>query len=129
MVLQYPYSLSLRYLLTMKSQQEDHKEHDRNIELLATYGIDRSHFFKIFRDKTIELEDLQESVLLSEDYLELKELSALEREMDKKNNAYTSLYLLTNFCILLIYFYLYISALSYTYEFLVVGDYSIPKGI
>ena len=84
MVLQYPYSLSLRYLLTMKSQQEDHKEHDRNIELLATYGIDRSHFFKIFRDKTIELEDLQESVLLSEDYLELKELSALEREMDKK---------------------------------------------
>ncbi|MEM6318447.1 MAG: hypothetical protein AAF960_12315 [Bacteroidota bacterium] len=79
MVVQYPYSLSLRYLLAMKSRQEDNTDVDRNIELLATYGIDRAHLFKIFREEPIVLEDLEESVFLGEDFLELKALSELER--------------------------------------------------
>lgn len=84
MVVQYPYSLSLRYLLAMKSQQEDNTDLDRNIELLATYGIDRSHLHRIFTDDPIVLEDLEESIIMGEDFLELKELSTLERDLDKK---------------------------------------------
>ena len=83
MVIQYPYSLSLRYLLAMKSQQEDNIDLDRNIELLATYGIDRAYLHKIFSEDPIILEDLEESVVLGEDFLELKELSALERSIDE----------------------------------------------
>ncbi len=82
MVVQYPYSLSLRYLLAMKSQQEDNTDLDRNIEMLATYGIDRTHLHKIFSEDPIVLEDLEETIIMGEDYLELKELSSLEREME-----------------------------------------------
>lgn len=82
MVVQYPYSLSLRYLLAMKSQQEDNTDLDRNIEMLATYGIDRAHLHKIFSEDPIVLEDLEETIIMGEDYLELKELSALEREIE-----------------------------------------------
>ncbi len=82
MVVQYPYSLSLRYLLAMKSQQEDNTDLGRNIEMLATYGIDRAHLHKIFSEDPIVLEDLEETIIMGEDYLELKELSALEREIE-----------------------------------------------
>jgi len=84
MVAEYPYSLSLRYLLAMKSQQEDNTDLDRNIELLATYGIDRSHLHRIFSEDPIVLEDLEESIIMGEDFLELKELSSLERDLDEK---------------------------------------------
>ena len=84
MVVQYPYSLSLRYLLAIKSQQEDNTDLDRNIELLATYGIDRAHLHRIFSEDPIVLEDLEESIIMGEDFLELKELSALERDLDEK---------------------------------------------
>ena len=86
MVVQYPYSLSLRYLLAMKSHQEDNTDLDRNIEMLATYGIDRTHLHKIFSADPIVLEDLEEAIVMGEDYLELKELSALEREMEMDGN-------------------------------------------
>ena len=82
MVVQYPYSLSLRYLLAMKSQQADNVDLERNIELLVTYGIDRTHLYKIFSQNPIVLEDLEESVVMGEDFLELKELSVLERIID-----------------------------------------------
>jgi len=82
LVVQYPYSLSLRYLLAMKSQQEDNTDVGRNIELLATYGIDRAHLHKIFSEDPIVLEDLEETVVMGEDFLELKELSTLERELE-----------------------------------------------
>ncbi len=84
MVVQYPYSLSLRYLLAMKSQQEDNTDLDRNIELLSTYGIDRAHLHRIFSEDPIVLEDLEESIIMGEDFLELKELSALERGLEEK---------------------------------------------
>lgn len=84
MVVQYPYSLSLRYLLAMKSRQEDNTDLDRNIALLSTYGIDRSHLHKVFSEDPIILEDLDESIIMGEDFLELKELSFLERDLDKK---------------------------------------------
>ncbi|MFK7982330.1 MAG: hypothetical protein AB8G86_20275, partial [Saprospiraceae bacterium] len=84
MVVQYPYSLSLRYLLAMKSKQEDNTDLDRNIELLSTYGIDRSHLHRIFSEDPIVLEDLEENIIMGEDFLELKELSSLERGLDEK---------------------------------------------
>ena len=84
MVVQYPYSLSLRYLLAMKSQKEDNTDLDRNIELLATYSIDRTHLHRIFSEGPIVLEDLEESIIMGEDFLELKELSSLERDLEEK---------------------------------------------
>ncbi len=89
LVVQYPYSLSLRYLLAIKSEQEAHQDLQRNMEMLATYGIDRSHLFNLIK-KGVPLEALEESVILQEDYLELKELSALERELEEKTMAATT---------------------------------------
>ena len=80
LVAEYPNSLSLRYLLAIKSKQENNGDFDRQLAFLATYSIDRAHLFDIF-NKEEELALQEDSVLLQEDFLELKELSALEREL------------------------------------------------
>ena len=80
LVAEYPNSLSLRYLLAIKSKQENNGDFDRQLAFLATYSIDRAHLFDIFT-KEEELALQEDSVLLQDDFLELKELSALEREL------------------------------------------------
>jgi len=79
LVAEHPSSLSLRYLLAVKSKQENNSDFERQLAYLATYGFDRAHLFDVFNKK--ELPQEMEDILPQEDYLELKELSALEREL------------------------------------------------
>jgi len=72
----------LIHLLAIKSKQENNSDFERQLAYLATYGSDRSHLFDVFNKK--ELTEKIEEVLPQEDYLELKELSALERELKER---------------------------------------------
>ena len=79
LVLQYPYSQNLRYLLLLKSKIDQHKDLAANLEKAAAYSIDRTFLFKLIKEK--ELEALEsESFTINEDYLELKDLSILSDE-------------------------------------------------
>lgn len=83
LVAEHPNSLSLRYLLALKSKQENNSDFERQLAYLATYGFDRAHLFDVFNKQEVssEIDDIE---ILQEDYLELKELSALERELTAK---------------------------------------------
>lgn len=84
LVAEYPSSLSLRYLLALKSKQENNSDSQRQLEFLSTYSIDRGHLYDVFHKEKLE-EVLPDGVVLQEDYLELKELSILEQEFNKSD--------------------------------------------
>ena len=80
LVAEHPNSYTLRHLLAVKSRQEGNNDYLRQKEFAALYSIDRPHLFDVLTKAEI-LEALPDGVLLQEDYLELKELSALEKEL------------------------------------------------
>lgn len=80
LVAEHPNSYTLRHLLAVKSRQEGNDDYQRQKEFAALYSIDRPHLFDVLSKSEI-LETLPEGVLLQEDFLELKELSALEKEL------------------------------------------------
>jgi len=84
LVAEHPNSYTLRHLLVVKSRQEGNDDYQRQKEFGALYSIDRPHLFDVLTRSEI-LEALPEGVLLQEDYLELKELSALEKELSMTN--------------------------------------------
>jgi len=86
LVAEYPSSLSLRYLLALKSKQENNGDYQRQLEFLGTYSIDRAYLFKIFNQETAEAL-FSDEIILQEDFLELKELSTLERELSVITNT------------------------------------------
>ena len=88
LVAEHPNSLSLRYLLAVKSKQENNSDFERQLSYLATYGYDRAHFYDVFNKKDLPNEMVD--VIPQEDFLELKELSALERELQAKPISRTS---------------------------------------
>jgi hypothetical protein len=77
LVLQYPFSPNLRYLLLLKSQFENHKESDRNLVSAAIYSLDREQLHKKVQQNSRLLE-IHENYSLMEDFLELKDLTTLE---------------------------------------------------
>lgn len=78
LVMQYPYSANLRILLLKKSYLDKHKDYDRNLQMSATYTTNRKHLYKtIKRLKSFKL--VPQNVILGEEYLELTELSNIER--------------------------------------------------
>ena len=79
--LQFPYSSNLQLLLTLKSKMEQHKDFEKNLAKAATLCPDRKHL--LLRIKEIDVSPVQaENLVLKEDYLELKDLSALDN-LDK----------------------------------------------
>lgn len=80
LVAEHPNSYTLRHLLAIKSRQEGNDDYTRQKEFASLYSIDRPYLFDTLTRAEI-LEALPEGVLLQEDYLELKELSALEKEL------------------------------------------------
>ena len=86
LVAEHPSSLSLRYLLALKSKQENNGDYQRQLEFLGTYSIDRAYLFTIFNQEAAE-ELLSDDIILQEDFLELKELSTLERELSVITNT------------------------------------------
>ncbi len=78
LVMQYPYSANLRILLLKKSYLDKHKDYDRNLQMSATYTTNRKHLYKtIKRLKSFKF--VPQNVILGEEYLELTELSNIER--------------------------------------------------
>ena len=76
--MQYPYSANLRILLLKKSYLDKHKDYDRNLQMSATYTTNRKHLYKtIKRLKSFKF--VPQNVILGEEYLELTELSNIER--------------------------------------------------
>lgn len=77
LVLQYPYSPNLRYLLLLKSLLDQHKDFDKNQILASLSSPDRKKLRQLVKQYT-KIREQQENYTLSEDFLELKDLSVLE---------------------------------------------------
>jgi hypothetical protein len=77
LVLQYPYSPNLRYLLLLKSLLDQHKDFDKNQILASLSSPDRKKLRQLVKQYT-KIREQQENYTLNEDFLELKDLSVLE---------------------------------------------------
>lgn len=82
LVLQYPYSPNLRYLLLVKSLFEQTKDFDKNQVMASLNSPDRKKLRQLVKQYT-RLREMQENYTLNEDFLELKDLSSLESMMDE----------------------------------------------
>jgi hypothetical protein len=81
LVLQYPYCSNLHYLLAEKSQLDQHKDLDQHIQTAAYYSMDRAALRRLLQKLKIAARQM-ENFELAEDYLELKDLSVIEKEVD-----------------------------------------------
>ena len=79
--LQYPYCQNLHLLLLKKSLLDNHKDQEQNLERAAAYSFDRTHLFHQMKSINAGL-STQDSFLLSEEYLELKDLSEIGQTIE-----------------------------------------------
>ncbi|MCB0521490.1 MAG: hypothetical protein H6577_25600 [Lewinellaceae bacterium] len=77
LMMQYPFSPNLRYLLLLKSLMDHHKEYERNLSAASVYSIDRKKLWHLMKQYA-SLQASHENYALTEDYLELKDLSVIE---------------------------------------------------
>ncbi len=82
LVLQYPYSPNLRYLLLLKSLFDKNKDFDKLQMLASLSSPDRKKLRQLVKQYA-RLNEIQENYSLNEDFLELKDLSALESLLDE----------------------------------------------
>jgi hypothetical protein len=78
LVVQYPYAANLRILLLKKSHLDQNKDYDRHLQMAAAYSTNRRFLYKLVK-KLKTLQAVPENVILAEDYLELTELSNIEK--------------------------------------------------
>ena len=78
LVVQYPYAANLRILLLKKAHLEQSRDFDRNLNMAAIYSTNRRFLYKLVK-KLKSLQAVPENVILAEDYLELTELSNIEK--------------------------------------------------
>ncbi len=81
LALTYPYAHNLRYLLALKSAQEDHPDLTRNLSSAATYSLDRYCLFGLVAP--IRYREAL-TVMEPEAVLELKPIELLQRELESK---------------------------------------------
>lgn len=79
--LQYPYCQNLHLLLLKKSLLDNHKDQGQNLEKAAAYSFDRTHLFQQMQSINAGF-DTQDSFLLSDEYLELKDLTEIDQTME-----------------------------------------------
>ncbi len=77
LVMLYPYSPNIRYLLLAKSILDKQKDENRNLQLAALYSPDRKWLRKKIKQLQLLVETGNESYL-HEDFLELRDLAELE---------------------------------------------------
>ncbi len=82
-VMNYPYSANLRILLLKKSLLEKNKDIDRNTVMAATYTTDRRELSKLVKRLKNPIK-ISENVVLGADFLELTELSSLDKVLAEK---------------------------------------------
>ncbi len=86
LVLQYPYSPNLRYLLLLKSLFDQSKDFDRNQVLASLSSPDRKKLRQLVKQYS-RIREIQENYALNEEFLELKDLSVLEDLVEEPNPA------------------------------------------
>ncbi|MDX2067468.1 MAG: hypothetical protein SFV55_03520 [Haliscomenobacter sp.] len=85
MVMQYPYCHNLQVLLQEKAELDQHPDREKNLAKAATYAIDRKHLYKrlkLMREKKTEPK-VEVSYHAGEDFLELKDLTAVQADLEK----------------------------------------------
>lgn len=85
MVMQYPYCHNLQVLLQEKAELDQHPDREKNLAKAATYAIDRKQLYKrlkLMREKKAEPQ-AEASYHLGEDFLELKDLTAVQADLEK----------------------------------------------
>ena len=83
LVMQYPYATNLRILLLKKSFLDKNKDFDRNLQMAATFTTNRKYLYHVV-EKIKAFQAAPQSVILGEDYLELTELSNIEKLLAEK---------------------------------------------
>ncbi len=86
MVAEYPYSANLRLLMLLKSKLEKNQDLGRNMQLAATYVGDRAVLFELLHNPKL-LTALEEGVLETEDFLELKDLTEVQAILENEGEA------------------------------------------
>ena len=84
LVVQYPYATNLRVLLLKKSYIEQNKDYERNLQMAAAYSTNRRFLYKLVK-KLKMLQNVPDNVILGEDYLELTELSNIEKMLEGRH--------------------------------------------
>jgi hypothetical protein len=79
LALMYPYAHNLRYLLAIKSDQDNHPDFTRNLAAAAAHSLDRTRLFALIAPKKI-VPQLQQDELV----LELKPIETVQRELEAK---------------------------------------------
>ena len=82
LVMQYPYSPNLRFLLLLKSLFDQNKDYERNLVLAALHTPDRKKLRKLVMQYG-RLQEIQENYALTDDFLELKDLSNIDDVLEK----------------------------------------------
>ncbi len=82
-VMNYPFSANLRVLLLKKSLLEKNKDTERNTAMAATYTTDRRQLSKLVKRLKNPIK-VSENVVLGADFLELTELSSLDKVLAER---------------------------------------------
>ena len=85
MVMQYPYCHNLQVLLQEKAELDQHPDREKTLAKAATYAIDRKQLYKrlkLMREKKAEPK-AEASYHLGEDFLELKDLTSVQADLEK----------------------------------------------
>lgn len=77
LALVYPYSHNLRYLLAIKSHQDNHPDFNRNLATAAAYSLDRSRLFHLVAPKKLAPVPVE----AEETILELKPIETVQQEL------------------------------------------------
>lgn len=81
LVLQYPYSTNLRYLMLVKSLLDGKRDYDKNLTLASLSSIDRKRLRQLVAQYS-HLSESHDNYSITEDFLELKDLNSLEEVLD-----------------------------------------------
>lgn len=77
LALVYPYAHNLRYLLVIKSHQDNHPDFGRNLAAAAAYSLDRSRLFQLVAPKKLAPVPVE----AAETVLELKPIETVQQEL------------------------------------------------
>ncbi len=80
LVLQYAYCQNLQQLMAQKAQLDHRPDAGQYLEKAAMYSIDRAFLFRKLRELLEERPVTEDSFLLAEEFLELKDLNQLQPE-------------------------------------------------
>lgn len=84
LVVEYPYATNIRVLLLKKAFLEQNKDYDRHLQMAAAYSTNRKHLYQLIQ-KLKTIQKIPESIILGEDYLELTELSNIEKILQDRH--------------------------------------------